>query len=86
MTGASPRDGAVHTVFVALTVPASLIGKPESEVRRVLCDPRNGLIDALVAEVHRWINTADLSFEGLIENMRKLSEQQRRDAEGRDGH
>lgn len=57
------------SVVVMVTVPAHLVGRPVADVKRVLSDPRNGVMDFLADEVYRWINAPDLSLDMLIARM-----------------
>lgn len=57
------------TAVVAITVPGHLVGRPVSEIKRVLMHPKNNVIDVIAAEVHRCINNPDFSLPMMIASL-----------------
>lgn len=52
--------------LIIVHVPISLIGKPVSDVLRVLSHPANRTLETLAAQVHANINNPDTSLDLLI--------------------
>lgn len=57
------------TSLVMITVPDHLVGRPVSEVLRVLAQPANRTLEVLAEQVHRNINNPDASLDLLIARM-----------------